>query len=485
MKKLWLFVLVCMASASFATVHVVNVNGASFSPADVTVTEGDTIRWIKPAGGFHNVAEVSNPPFFRSGNATSSAFTYNFPVPSGTAGTYDYECEVHGAGGMTGTVTVEAGASAPGQPSNPDPSDGGTGVPTFYLLSWAAAEGADHYIVRFGTTNPPPVVNNNLEGTLYGPPLMDEGTEYFWQLTAVNDIGETDGPLWSFTTEGGGQAPDAPTYLGPMNGATNQATTGTLSWNTALGADHYIVRLGTTNPPPIVNNSFVGTSFGYAGLSAGTQYFWQIISENDFGTADGNIWSFTTAVPLPGQASNPNPADGATNVAIITNLGWTAGANAASYEVFMGTSEPLVSLGTTTNTSIDPPGNLLNSTTYQWRVNSINETGTTTGATWSFTTEAGSAVGDNPVPTAFQLGAVYPNPFNSNVRVSLNIPVESFTTARVFDITGREVSTLINGKLGAGEYRLEWNASGQSAGLYFLKCECAGITQTQKLIYMP
>ncbi|MBK6764991.1 MAG: T9SS type A sorting domain-containing protein [bacterium] len=390
MKQLWLFVLLIVSSVSFATIHPVNVNALSFSPANLTVQQGDTVRWIK-TGGFHNVSEVSNPSVFRSGEPTGSAFTYDFAFNAPLSGTYNYECEVHAGSGMVGTVTVEAG----------------------------------------------------------------------------------------------GSPPDAPTYLGPMNGATDLATSGSLQWNTALGADHYIVRLGTSNPPAIVDADFNGTSYDYSGLSNGTQYFWQIISENDFGTADGNVWSFTTIDPLPGQANSPFPVDTATNVPITTFLGWDPADFADSYEVFIGTAEPLTSLGTTTETTITPTAALIHSTSYLWRVNSTNGAGTTTGATWHFTTEAGSAVGDRPIPTAFELGAAYPNPFNSNVRISLSIPTESFALARVYAITGREVATLLTALMSAGAHDLEWNAAGQSAGLYFLKCECAGLTQTQKLIYLP
>ncbi|MBL0063239.1 MAG: T9SS type A sorting domain-containing protein [bacterium] len=62
-----------------------------------------------------------------------------------------------------------------------------------------------------------------------------------------------------------------------------------------------------------------------------------------------------------------------------------------------------------------------------------------------------NAVGDPAMPVAFELQAAYPNPFNSSVRIALNVAQESQTTVRIFDIVGQEVSTLINSKLSAGE----------------------------------
>lgn len=377
-----------MASVSFATIHNVTLSGISFNPASLTIQQGDTVRWTNQ-GGFHNVAEVSNPPVFRSGDPSGTNFTYQFVFAAPLIGAYSYICEVH-APSMAGTVTVQAA----------------------------------------------------------------------------------------------GNPPDAPTYLGPQNGSTGRPLNGTLSWNPASGADHYIVRLGTSNPPAIVDNMFSGTVYNYTNLTPGTQYFWQAISENEFGQAEGNVWSFTTITP-PAQATNPFPANGATNVPITTILGWDAADGAASYEVFIGTGEPLGSVGVTSETTLSLSEDLLHETTYQWRVNSINDAGTTTGMTWSFTTEAGSAADDAIVPVSFSLGQAYPNPFNSSVRIALNVAQESQTSVRIFDILGQEVSKLVDSRLTAGQHTLEWNAAGQSAGLYFLRCEYAGVTQTQKLIYLP
>lgn len=389
MKKMFVLLALMLASVSMATVHTVNLVGSSFSPQNITIQQGDTVRWIKPAGGFHNVAETShNPATFRSGDPTSAAFTYQFAFAAPLEGLFNYECEIH-APGMVGSVTVEAGGAAPTTPTNPIPNDGAVDMPGLGFLIWED-EGATGHIVQFGTTNPPPVVNNNFPGMMYS----------------------------------------------------------------------------------------------YSGLTANTQYFWKITAFNDNGQTPGPIWSFTTAGP-PAQVTGPFPSNSATNVPVSTILGWEAADGANGYEVYFGTSQPLPQVTTTTQTTFDPPGNLLPSTNYLWRVDAFNANGTTTGQTWSFTTEAGSAVGDKPVPTAFELQAAYPNPFNSSVRIGLNIAQESQTVVRIFDIVGQEVSTLVNSKMSAGQHQLEWNASGQAAGLYFLKCECAGISQTQKLIYLP
>jgi len=99
-----------------------------------------------------------------------------------------------------------------------------------------------------------------------------------------------------------------------------------------------------------------------------------------------------SVLSLPGQAGNPSPANGATNASTSAGLSWSAGSGAASYDVYFGTSTSPGFQGSQSGTSFDP-GALAESTTYYWRVDSVNGAGTTTGNDWSFTTGSGSTGG--------------------------------------------------------------------------------------------
>lgn len=89
----------------------------------------------------------------------------------------------------------------------------------------------------------------------------------------------------------------------------------------------------------------------------------------------------------PGQASGPNPADGASGLGIETVLSWTAGTDTDSHDVYFGISATPAFQGNQAG-SFYNPGTLADSTTYYWRINEVNADGTTTGAVWSFTTVA-------------------------------------------------------------------------------------------------
>jgi hypothetical protein len=93
----------------------------------------------------------------------------------------------------------------------------------------------------------------------------------------------------------------------------------------------------------------------------------------------------TTIPPLPEQASNPNPIDNALGVVTTTNLSWTAGEGATSYDVYFGTSSPPSLIGNQTAATFDP-GTMAASTKHYWRIDSVNGWGKTAGEEWIFYT---------------------------------------------------------------------------------------------------
>jgi hypothetical protein len=88
---------------------------------------------------------------------------------------------------------------------------------------------------------------------------------------------------------------------------------------------------------------------------------------------------------MPGQAGNPNPADGAIAVSIDQDLSWTPGSGAASHDVYFGTSIILPFIKNLTAATFDP-GRMDLDKKYYWRINEKTTSGTIAGPLWSFTT---------------------------------------------------------------------------------------------------
>jgi outer membrane protein assembly factor BamB len=90
--------------------------------------------------------------------------------------------------------------------SNPNPGNGAIGVSTTVVLSWTAGTRATSHDIYFGTSNPPPFVNNQT-ATTYDAGTLDSGTMYYWQIDEVGAGGTTTGIVWNFTTLSGPPPP--------------------------------------------------------------------------------------------------------------------------------------------------------------------------------------------------------------------------------------------------------------------------------------
>ncbi|MEM6347225.1 MAG: T9SS type A sorting domain-containing protein [Bacteroidota bacterium] len=75
-----------------------------------------------------------------------------------------------------------------------------------------------------------------------------------------------------------------------------------------------------------------------------------------------------------------------------------------------------------------------------------------------------------------------PNPFRAHTEISFELSEPGAANLRVFDISGRVVSTLANDYYAAGQHSVNWQAKGLGAGIYFLKLETKAGFMTQKVI---
>lgn len=85
-------------------------------------------------------------------------------------------------------------------------------------------------------------------------------------------------------------------------------------------------------------------------------------------------------------------------------------------------------------------------------------------------------------PSQITLYQNYPNPFNPSTTIIFRLPYRSFASLKIFDVLGREVTTLASEDLPAGNYSREWNASGNPSGVYFYRLQAGTFTETKKLL---
>lgn len=87
------------------------------------------------------------------------------------------------------------------------------------------------------------------------------------------------------------------------------------------------------------------------------------------------------------------------------------------------------------------------------------------------------------IPGEFGLAQNYPNPFNPETQIKFDIPSQSFVTLKIYDITGSEVATLVNGQVFApGFYSASFNAANLSSGIYYYRLQAGNFVQSKKMM---
>jgi Secretion system C-terminal sorting domain len=107
---------------------------------------------------------------------------------------------------------------------------------------------------------------------------------------------------------------------------------------------------------------------------------------------------------------------------------------------------------------------------------------TTFGDVVNFSEVATGIAEFNALPTEFTLHQNYPNPFNPTTTIRYQLPKASMVTLKIYDVMGREVTTLVNEQKAAGYYEVQWNARNYSSGVYFYTIRTGEYSKTLKLL---
>jgi hypothetical protein len=78
----------------------------------------------------------------------------------------------------------------------------------------------------------------------------------------------------------------------------------------------------------------------------------------------------------------------------------------------------------------------------------------------------------------------YPNPFNPSTRIEFAVPTASAVRLTVFDALGRTVATLADEVLPAGVHMRDFDASGFSGGVYFVRMSAGAFTATRQMVLL-
>lgn len=263
-------------------------------------------------------------------------------------------------------------------PALVSPADGAIDLPTAPTLAWSESKRAYRYDVLFQKEGESGgTVASDLTTLSFTPQNLEGGARYFWRVRAKGDpycspISESLSEVRSFVVIPPCEAPGEPRLTSPTDKSIVGGPSATLGWNPVPRSSHYDVYFGTASPPPYFGTT-AGTSISTPRLSSGNTYYWSVMAHASCDaalTARSEIRSFSLAgdCVAAGSFELREPGDGALGVPTTATLSWSGSENAASYDLFLGTTNPpAIFLPAMRETSVRISG-LDPLRTYFWRV---------------------------------------------------------------------------------------------------------------------
>jgi len=91
---------------------------------------------------------------------------------------------------------------------------------------------------------------------------------------------------------------------------------------------------------------------------------------------------------------------------------------------------------------------------------------------------------ENALPKVFFVDQNYPNPFNPKTKISYGLPAHAYVTARVYNILGQEVATLVAGEQAAGVHTLSFDGTRLASGVYIYRIQAGNSAQIKRMVLL-
>lgn len=378
------------------------------SPVDVAtgVSISPTLSWNASPQALSYRLQVSTASNFISPAVDVSGITSTSYIVSNLPNNTTYYWRVNAYRGSASLFSSTwSFTTILAAPTLLSPSNGAIGIQTNPTLSWNASSGATSYRLQVSTDSAfasTLVVNqSNITGTTYGVINLANNTTYYWRVNATNSGGTSSySNTWSFTTVAGPvSTPTVTTTSATLVTSTSSTLNGTVNPNGLTTAVTF--QYGTTTnygstvtatPNSVSGTSSVPVSAAITALSPNSTYHYRVVATNSAGTTNGADQTFATLVAAPAVPALVSPADRATGISVSPTISWSVSTGATSYRLQVSTDPGFITTAFNDSTIVitsQQVGPLANNTTYYWRVNASNSTGTSAySSTWNFTTIA-------------------------------------------------------------------------------------------------
>ncbi len=370
---------------------------------------------------------------------------------SGKKLTYDLDNVI-----LTGNGSVTASTNAPNLLL---PANSQTGLSTSPVLSWTKAASAVSYHVKVSTDQTFAssfLDKTGVADTTLAVTGLNNGTVYYWKVSAVNSAGtETSSQVWNFTT-----------------GSSTSVATSTLPvYNDAL-----LTPWINTSWSSTVN--FSSTEQAYQSSSNSVK-----VVQNAWGAFslhDGN-WGSNTSVDIQSYNAVQFAVFSSTNIALNVLLENDGGSSFPTID-YGSVAANTWTIITIPLSQLNPNNNVIE------RLDILETSGVqktyyvdNISFIYSASAKAVANVSEktNIEPTSFTLSQNYPNPFNPSTNIDFSLPSSTHITLNIYNVLGEKVTTLVDDNLSEGEHSVSFHADNLASGIYIYQLR-AGNTVLQK-----
>ena len=310
---------------------------------------------------------------------------------------------------------------------------------------------------------------------------LDFEKKYYWSVTATDSLGTSKtSEVWKFRTSTFLiSPPDNSILFGPIP----------FQWYRLQSAISY--RLQIASDPAFDNIIFADSSITDSTKTVNTlpvyeRYFWRISAKNTSGyfqTSD--VWSFQRDFPIPVELMNFNSSVTENNI----RLNWSTvyESNNSGFEIERSKVISQSSAGWTKVGDVSGNGTTSDISSYTFTDRNL-ATGIYTyrlkQTDFNGNIEYFDLINEVNIgiPDSYDLLQNYPNPFNPATSINYELPAEGMVSIKIFDISGKEILTLVNEVKTAGYYSVNFNASSLSSGVYFYTISANNFVQTKKMM---
>ncbi len=390
-----------------------------------------------------------------------------------------------------------------------------TSTPTLYWYLGLYIPGVTFDIDVDNTSNFSTALEVNVTGVpgySYPTASLSDGN-YWWRIKVTGSSTWYGTESFVINTSTGYTGATIPTPVSPTGGTVVTTQSPSLTWyaystsaleyqliyssNPTLSGGGVLVNISSPNGGS--TGWLVTNSYALSGLTPGVTYYWQVRSRLASTPATVSNYSSVAQFTVSPGASPvvvlpANPIIGMNLNSTAVNLSWLVPAKSESdlsYDLELSKNSDMSSALLVNN--LKQPSykatNLESNSTYYWRARSKTSTQSSNySAISSFKTGGVTDVpNEQVIPTSFELSQNYPNPFNPTTIITYSLPQNSFVSIKVYDMLGREVRSLVNNEMLAGNHSIEWSGmdnagSKVASGTYIYRITAGSFVAVKKMI---